>query len=246
MQLLAFLQILACCVLLVLGNVEKTIFLGPELIRVPQQHPNLQDLFLDTLSPSTSTLRLKLPAAFSKPNAERGEASWFLLDGLRQHQRYEVRLCWAATQPTSFNFDLFTLNEVFNTPSIITSLAVYSESRQDYPSVINTPRPASAGADPVSILFLRVEASADYFTTNKTLMQNVPPVNVDIILDPYVFGVFPRSLAPTAAYLVIIAVLAWYLSGYIWQRLHQIAQESSGKDAPFNTSTASGRKTKVI
>ena len=204
MQLLAFLQILAYCVLLVLGNVEKTIFLGPELIRVPQQHPNLQDLYLDTLSPSTSTLRLQLPAAFPKPNAERGEASWFLLDGLRQHQRYEVRLCWAATvskhvlcisglfrlqlprakleikQPTSFNFDLFTLDEVFNTPNIITSLAVYSESRQDYPSVINNPRRASAGADPISILFLRVEAAADYFTTNKTLMQNVPPVSVDI------------------------------------------------------------------
>ena len=204
MQLLAFSQILACCVLLVLGNVEKTIFLGPEPIRVSQQRPNLQDLYLDTLSPSTSTLRLKLPAVFPKPNAVRGEASWFLLDGLRQHQRYEVRLCWAATvskrihhisvcrastfrvlslkikQPTSFNFDLFTLDEVFNTPNIITSLAVYSESRQEYQSVINTPRPASAGIDPVSILFLRVEAAADYFTNNKTLMQNVPPVNVDI------------------------------------------------------------------
>ena len=97
MQSLAFLQILACCVLLVLGNVEKTIFLGPEFIRVPQQHPNLQDLHLDTLSPSTSTLRLKLRAAFPKSNAERGEVSWFMLDGLRQHRRYEVRLCWAAT-----------------------------------------------------------------------------------------------------------------------------------------------------
>ena len=204
MQLLAFSHILACCVLLVLGNVEKTIFLGPKSIRVPQQHPNLEGLYLDTLSPSTSSLRLKLPAAFPKPNAVRGEASWFLLDGLRQHQRYEVRFCWAATvskhirrtsglsrlhfsraevkikQPTSFNFDLFTLDEVFHTPSIITSLAVYSESRQDYPSVINIPRRPSAATDPVSILFLRVEAAADYFTNNKTLMQNVPLVNVDI------------------------------------------------------------------
>ena len=96
MQLLAVLQILGCCVLLVLGNVEKTIFVGPGPIQVPQQHPNLQDLYLDTLSPSTPTLRLKLPAAFPKPNAVRGEAAWFLLDGLRQYQRYEVRLCWAA------------------------------------------------------------------------------------------------------------------------------------------------------
>ena len=97
MRLLAFSQILACCVLLVLGNVEKTIFLGPESISVPQQHPNLQDLYLDTLTPSTPNLRLKLPAAFPKTNAVKGEASWFLLDGLRQHKRYEVRLCWAAT-----------------------------------------------------------------------------------------------------------------------------------------------------
>ena len=67
-----------------------------------------------------------------------------------------------------------------------------------------------------------------------------------LVLDPYVFGFFPRSLAPTAGYLIIIAVLAWYLSGYIWQGLHRIAQESSGKDAPFNTPTASGRKAKVI
>ena len=204
MQLLALSQILAWCVLPVLGNVEKIIFLGPEPIRVPQQPPNLQDLYLDTISPSTSTLRLKLPAAFPKPNAVRGEAAWFLLEGLRQHQRYEIRICWAAIvsehigctssqsrlpfsraerklkQPTSFNLDIFTLDEVFNTQSIITSLAAYSESRQDYPSVIKTRRPASTGIDPVSILFFRVEAAADYFTNNKTLMQNVPPVNVDI------------------------------------------------------------------
>ncbi len=204
MQLPAFSQIIAWCVLPVLGNVEKTIFLGPEGIRVPQQHPNLQDLYLDTLSPSTSTLRLKLPAAFPKPNAVRGEAAWFLLEGLRQHQRYEIRICWAAIvsehircissllclhfprtkwelkQPTSFSLDIFTLDEVFNTPSIVTSLAVYSESRPAFPSVIKIPRPASKGIDPISILFLRVEAAADYFTNNKTLMQNVPPVNVDI------------------------------------------------------------------
>lgn len=96
MQLLAFSQVLAWCVLLVLGNVEKTVFLGPEPIPIHQQHPNLQDLYLDKLSSSKPTLRLELAAAFPKPNAVRGEAAWFLLDGLRQHQRYEVRVCWAA------------------------------------------------------------------------------------------------------------------------------------------------------
>ena len=85
-----------------------------------------------------------------------------------------------SKQPTSFSLDVFTLEEVFNTPSVLTSLAVYSEFRQNSPSVIEVPRSASTVIDPVSILFLRIEAAADYFTNNKTLMQNVPLVNVDI------------------------------------------------------------------
>ncbi len=32
----------------------------------------------------------------------------------------------------------------------------------------------------VSILFLRISSAADYFSTNETLMRNVPPVHVDI------------------------------------------------------------------
>ena len=204
MRLLELPQVLAWCVLPVLGNVEKTVFLGPGPIRIPQQHPNLQDLYLDKLSPSRSTLRLELTAAFPKPGASRGETAWFLVDGLRHHQRYEVRVCWAAIvskytrcisslsglrisraelelkQPTSFSLDIFTLDEVFSAPSILTSLAVYSELRQNYPSVIEVPRPASTAIDPAAILFLRIEAAADYYTTNKTLMQDVPPVNVDI------------------------------------------------------------------
>jgi hypothetical protein len=43
-------------------------------------------------------------------------------------------------------------------------------------------------------------------------MEQVPPVFVDIILDPYIFNVFPRSLIPTASYIVIIAVGGWFLS----------------------------------
>lgn len=39
-------------------------------------------------------------------------------------------------------------------------------------------------------------------------MQNVPPVAVDLILDPFVFNVFPRSLVPTAGWIVLVAALA--------------------------------------
>ena len=97
MRLLAYLQSLTWCISLVQGNVEKTIFLGPEAIQIPQQHPSLQDLKLETLSPSTSHLRRQLSVAFPKPSNPKGTEAWFLLEGLTQHQRYEVRICWAAT-----------------------------------------------------------------------------------------------------------------------------------------------------
>lgn len=97
MRLLAYLQSLAWCIFLVHGNVEKTIFLAPEAIQISQQHPNLEDLKLEVLSSSNPTLRRQLSAAFPKPTSPKGIAAWFLLDKLTQHQRYEVRICWAAT-----------------------------------------------------------------------------------------------------------------------------------------------------
>ena len=97
MRLLAYLQSLAWCIFLVHGNVEKTIFLAPEAIQIPQQHPNLQSLNLQALSPSNPELRRQLFATFPKPSSPKGTEAWFLLDRLTQHQRYEVRVCWAAT-----------------------------------------------------------------------------------------------------------------------------------------------------
>jgi len=72
----------------------------------------------------------------------------------------------------------------------------------------------------ISTLFLRIQAAADYYTTNTTLMTNVPPVHVDIILDPYLMNVLPRSLVPTVAYILLLAIGGWYLSKYIsgWVR----------------------------
>lgn len=97
MRLLAYLQSLAWCISLVHGNVEKTIFLAPEAIQISRQHPNLEDLHLETLSPSRPELRRQLPAAFPKPTSPKGTEAWFILNRLTQHHRYEVRVCWAAT-----------------------------------------------------------------------------------------------------------------------------------------------------
>ena len=82
---------------LVCANVEKTIFLAPKAIHIPIEHPNLDDLRLDTLTPSHLTLRRRLAASFPNNTHEKGTEAWFLLDGLKQDQRYEVRICWSAT-----------------------------------------------------------------------------------------------------------------------------------------------------
>lgn len=79
------------------ANVEKIIFKGPERITIPLEHPNLDDLRLERITPLHWSLRTQLSAIFPSNEAKRGEQSWFLLDSLKHGQRYEVRVCWLAT-----------------------------------------------------------------------------------------------------------------------------------------------------
>lgn len=80
------------------------------------------------------------------------------------------------------------------------------------------------------MLFLQIFAAADYFSLNKTLMSDVPPVLVDVILDRYLLNIFPKSLVPTAGYLVVLAVVGWVASGFIWRLLVQIADAGTSED----------------
>jgi hypothetical protein len=93
-----------------------------------------------------------------------------------------------------------------------------------------------------SILLLQIFAAADYFSLNKTLMSDVPPVLVDIILDPYLLNIFPKSLVPTAGYLIVLAVGAWFISGVIWRILVKIADGDSSERLKGSDTT----KKKVI
>lgn len=79
------------------ANLEKTIFLGPSpAISTANQHV-LGIAQLTTLSPAHAALRTYVPAAFPTTPTPRGIETWFLLDGLTEHQRYEFRVSWAAT-----------------------------------------------------------------------------------------------------------------------------------------------------
>jgi hypothetical protein len=81
----------------VVCNTEKAIFLGPSALQIPDAHPTLADLQLDTLSSESLYLRRYINAAFSTDSFEHGPATWVLLNSLEEGRRYEVRVCWAAT-----------------------------------------------------------------------------------------------------------------------------------------------------
>lgn len=79
------------------ANNEKAIFLAPAPISLPNSGPSLEALRLDTLTPKHQTLRRSLAVAFPSEAKPFGNESWYLLQHLAEGQRYELRVCWAAT-----------------------------------------------------------------------------------------------------------------------------------------------------
>lgn len=144
-----------------------------------------------------------------------------------------------SQQSTSFQLDTYELPEVFSSPNLISSLAEYAESHLSK-EIINEYIPGISQAfkkpghdldDMQSVLLLRIYAAADYYTMNQTLMEHVPPVMVDIILDPFIINALPRSLKATAVYLVILAFGSWILAGYIakWLQMSVMTDEDKSK-----------------
>ncbi|KAK5997998.1 hypothetical protein PT974_00367 [Cladobotryum mycophilum] len=223
------------------ANTEKVIFTAPAPVNVPLAKPSLSDLNLDVLGDGghrSSLLRTNLTRVFplEPRNPEQGEPAWLLLDNLTEGQRYELRVCWSALEPTSFTIDVYSLDTVWETPELIQSLAHYATSRQPDPNASKEQAPSihESSSDngsrerKASIMLLRVRAAADYFSHNKSLMKTPPPVLVDLILDPYVYNIVPRSLLPTAGYIVVVGIVAWFVAQWIAGNLISIAE--SGND----------------
>ena len=133
-------------------------------------------------------------------------------------------------EPTSFILDVYNLDTVWETPELIQSLAEYATSRQLEPRSPDAQTPEvhsssqdDAGERKASVLLLRVRAAADYFTDDKALMANPPPVLVDLILDQYLFNAIPRTLLPTIVYLLVVAAIAWFIARRIASALRSIA-----------------------
>ncbi|KAF4943376.1 hypothetical protein FGADI_13458 [Fusarium gaditjirri] len=220
-----------------IANVEKTIFTAPASLLIPLQKPSLGDLRLPILTPDTPNIRTHINRIFpSEPkDYASGVATWVLLDKLNQGQRYEFRVCWAAIQPTGFDLGVYELDTVWQTPELIQSLANYSFSRQDQEAGLTKESTQTEGRErEASILLLQIKASADYFSNDAALMKDPSPVHVDLILDPYLYGIVPRSLVPAAGYLVLVGAVAWCVSRSIASKLQRIAVTTDGANKKQN------------
>jgi hypothetical protein len=80
------------------ANTEKVIFIAPPPILLSEPISILDISRIDALAPGKgSTLRTSLPVLFASAENKRGSDSWYLLYNLTENQRYELRICWAAT-----------------------------------------------------------------------------------------------------------------------------------------------------
>jgi len=219
------------------ANVEKVIFSAPDAQPKPQD-ASIDNLLLTPLSESYPSVRTYINASFPTNTSVKGTESWFLLDGLIPRRRYEVRICWLATvclaprfplqtcliippkQPTSFWLYTHQVDAVFSESTLISSLSSYSYLRHEAlksneVEFLKNRKAKHESKQESTFLFLQIFAAADYFSLNQTLMDVVPPVAVDLILDPYVLNILPKSLLPTGLYLGIIGIIAWVASSWI-------------------------------
>ncbi|KAL7959966.1 hypothetical protein V8C34DRAFT_277891 [Trichoderma compactum] len=204
------------------ANTEKTIFTAPP----PASLPSL-DAAIPVLGPSTSwSIRTNLSRVFPQ-DEQQGHPSWLLLDNLTPGQRYELRVCWSALEPTAFTLDTYPLTTVLSTPALLQSLTQHAKStHQHQPHQIGDQSQKGSSPNDNSALLLRVLAAADYFSHHSSLMKDPPPVLVDLILDPYVYNVLPQSLVPTVCYLVVVGVVSWFVARWIASSLTAIASSA--------------------
>ncbi|KAL5092542.1 hypothetical protein Trisim1_001095 [Trichoderma cf. simile WF8] len=211
------------------ANTEKVIFTAPPPSSLSSLDSAIQQ-DIPVLGPSTSwSLRTNLSRVFplnQQDDDEQGYPSWLLLDNLTPGQRYELRVCWSALEPTAFTLDTYPLTTILSTPALLQSLTQHAKSIHQHQPHQNNQKVSSPNNEDHSVLLLRVLAAADYFSHHSSLMKDPPPVLVDLILDPYLYNVLPQSLLPTVCYLVVVGVVSWFVAKWVAGSLTAIASSA--------------------
>ena len=91
--------LLGCTFPAAFANVEKTIFIAPSGSDVTyiSERRALAALNIETLSPGSNTLRRAISRTGTSRESSVVTSTWYSLTDLNPAQRYEVRICWAAT-----------------------------------------------------------------------------------------------------------------------------------------------------
>lgn len=152
---------------------------------------------------------------------------------------FESELIIWFQQPTAFTLSTYTLPEILEDRALLSAISLYSSSQlaTSPPQAATTPRrlggrsgvaDSEPGAD--SVLFLRISAAADYFSLEQSLMEDVPPVLADVILDPFLGNVFPKSLVPTACWISVVACLAIVVARWISREFTRVVNSTDIRD----------------
>ncbi|KAG5992833.1 hypothetical protein E4U43_003656 [Claviceps pusilla] len=213
----------------VVANVEKIIFTGPPPSTLPSSitDPVLSSLNIHTLTHDAPSVHTELDRIFaSAQSGLYGQSSWVSVGNLTENQRYELRVCWSALEPTRFDIKAHALEAVLEDPTLLKSINTFSASRQNAPVAEDSAASLSEGS---SSLLIEIRAAADYFTDDKELMSHPPPVLVDLILDPFLANVLPYSLLPTMGYLLLVGITTWHVARRIASGLQSVATLTESK-----------------
>lgn len=135
-------------------------------------------------------------------------------------------------QPTAFTLSTYTLEQVTSDKATLASISRFSNAR--LASLPGTGAGSTSRRNSHSkgskrnqengetALFLRIDAVADYFSLSEQLMQSVPPVTVDLVLDPFLGNVFPRSLVSTACWGLAVAAVAVGVSRWVVREIGRV------------------------
>ncbi|PWW72681.1 hypothetical protein C7212DRAFT_226101, partial [Tuber magnatum] len=116
--------------------------------------------------------------------------------------------------------NIYTASQLLDKPPLLANMTAYSSRQLSLSPINELSVPSTA---PRSVLYLVIQAKADYYTHEKHRMETPDPVEVEIILDPFILNVLPESLLPIVITIVLIALSAFWASGRVYNALRNIA-----------------------
>lgn len=73
-------------------------------------------------------------------------------------------------------------------------------------------------------------------------MASPEPVAVDLILDPFILNVFPRSLVPTAGWVVVVGIVALFVARWVAGEIGRVIDDAKREEGESGNGENDGKK----